>query len=393
MKGISHMDNEWEQEVYIDPSVEEVRQQKRVMGPRWEAARKREIVLVVGIVLSFIARFLKLYLDADVLFTNIVFFLNVVGLVLYIIDLAVLIKMTDVAEKIFLILNWLFLRPFYFVRRAGVLSDDAAVKRGVVYGCVYFLAWVTYFGAYVQLDALGIITLVSCCSLIVLWVIYAFPKSPGRLKDEVSVPLKVKEILSGNTGFRRLDEKEREQYKPTSWKYGIGIYLLMVLCMAVVIIADARWVIIPVLLFELPIVVLMIRDIKTYYIYHFDIEEISYLFVLFCMVVMVIADASSGGILVWMLLFGLAIAVLVIRDMKRVSSKKELYVVKAYCIYRVYGRNASATLTYYNFMTAQYEAGRMRLIFSARRKIVSAGCVVEVLVAKKKNKLKLIDVV
>lgn len=138
------MDNEWEQEVYIDPSVEEVRQQNRVMGPQWEAARKREIVLVVGIVLTFIARFLKLYLDADVLITNIVFFLNVAGLVLYIIDLAVLIKMADVAEKIFLILNWLFLRPFYFVRRAGVLSDDAAMKRGVVYGSVYFLSWVVY---------------------------------------------------------------------------------------------------------------------------------------------------------------------------------------------------------------------------------------------------------
>lgn len=392
MKGISHMDNEWEQEVYIDPSVEEVRQQQRVMGGRWEAARKREIVLVVGIVLAFIARFLKLYLDADVLFTNIVFFLNVAGLVLYIIDLAMLIKMAGGAEKIFLILNWLFLRPFYFVRRAGVLREEGAVERGVVYGSVYFLAWVIYFGAYVQLDVFEMITLVSCCSLIVLWVIYAFQKSPGRLFEEVQLPSQVKEILSSDLGFRKLDEQEKEQYKSSSWKYGIGIYLFMILCMVVMTMADARLMMIPVLLFEFAMVVLWIRDIKEFI--YFNIREANVIFVCFYMVAMFMANTGSEVILVWLLLFGLAIAVLVIRDMNRVSSKKELYVVKAYCIYRVYGKNdASATLVYYNFLTAQYEVGKMRISFSARRKKVSAGCILEVLVAQKKNKLKLIDVV
>lgn len=386
------MDNEWEQEVYIDPSVEEVRQQNRVMGPRWEAARKREIVLVVGIVLTFIARFLKLYLDADVLITNIVIFLNVAGLVLYIIDLAVLMKMADVAEKVFLVLNWLFLRPFYFVRRAVVLREERTVERGVVYGSVYFLAWVIYFGAYVQLNTLEMLTMVDICILIVIWVVYAFRKSPGRLFEEVQLPSQVKEILSCDRGFRKLDEQEKEQFKSSSWKYGIGIYLFMILCMVVMTTMDARLMMIPVLLFEFAMVVLWIRDIKEFI--YFNIREANVIFVCFYMVAMFMANTGSEVILVWLLLFGLAIAVLVIRDMKRVSFKKELYVVKAYCIYRVYRRNdASATLVYYNFMTAQYEVGKMRISFSARRKDVDKGRIVEVLMAKKKNKLKLIDVV
>lgn len=344
------MDNEWEQEVYIDPSVEEVRQQNRVMGPRWEAARKREIVLVVGIVLTFIARFLKLYLDADVFITNIVFFLNVAGLVLYIIDLAVLMKMADVAEKVFLVLNWLFLRPFYFVRRAGVLSDNAAMKRGVVYGSVYFLAWVIYFGAFLQMDISEMIQMVGVCIFIVLWVVYALITKPSglrpvRIMDEV--PQKVKELLSNPQNFRKIDEKEREQYKSSPWKYGLGIYLFLVLCMAVTTISDARSEMMPMFF-------------------------------------------------VWMLLFGLAIAVLVIRDTPKISSKKELYVIKAYCIYqRIYARTGYAFLAYYNFITAQYEVGKIRVdtnIFS-HKKYINTGAIGEVLVTKKKNKLKLIDVV
>lgn len=144
------MDNEWEQEVYIDPNIEVIRQQNLEMGERWEAARKREIVLVTGIVVTFIARFLKLYWNADILFIYIKFLLNVVGLVLYMTDLGELMKMADTVQRIFLVLFWLFLRPYYFVMRAGVLKDDSAMKRGVAYGIAYFFAWVAYFGAYLD---------------------------------------------------------------------------------------------------------------------------------------------------------------------------------------------------------------------------------------------------
>lgn len=149
------MNNEWEQEPYVDPNIEKIRQKNQEFAVQWEAARKREIVLVTGIVVTFIARFLKLYWNADILFMYIKFMLNVVGLVLYMTDLDEVMKMADTAQKIFLVLIWLFLRPFYFIIRAGVLNDEPAMERGIVYGIAYFFAWVAYFWAYLDyLDSL-----------------------------------------------------------------------------------------------------------------------------------------------------------------------------------------------------------------------------------------------
>lgn len=140
------MNNEWEQEMYIDPKIEEMRKKNRELAGQWEEGRKREEVLVAVIVATFIARFLKLYLNADVLFFYVKICLIVVGLILYLIDLDELMRIGDDTQNFFLVFIWLFLRPFYFVMRAGVLQDDEANNRGIVYGITYFLVWMIYIG-------------------------------------------------------------------------------------------------------------------------------------------------------------------------------------------------------------------------------------------------------
>lgn len=186
------------------------------------------------------------------------------------------------------------------------------------------------------------IMMIGICIFVVAGLIYAKIKGPNSWLEKV--PPEVQEELSRKPNYRKLDEKDREQYKSSSWKYGFGIYLFMVVCVVVIGIASGTPGLIPMMfLCTLPI--------------------------------------------------GIAIALLVIGDMTKVSSKKQLYVVKAYCVYRIYGRTASMGLAYYNFMTAQYELKSVSMSASAQKKDVTSGSFVEVLVEQKNDKLKVIDVV
>lgn len=186
------------------------------------------------------------------------------------------------------------------------------------------------------------IIMIGACIFIVVGLIYAKIKGPNSWLEKV--PPEVQEELSRKPNYRTLDEKDREQYKSSSWKYGLGIYLFIVLGVVVIGIASGTPGLIPTLfLCTLPI--------------------------------------------------GIAIALLVIGDMTKISSKKQLYVVKAYCVYRIYGRTASMGLAYYNFMTMQYELKNVSMSSSARKKDVTSGSFVEALVEQKNDKLKVIDVV
>lgn len=186
------------------------------------------------------------------------------------------------------------------------------------------------------------IIMIGACIFIVVGLIYAKIKGPNSWLEKV--PPEVQEELSRKPNYRRLDEKDREQYKSSSWKYGLGIYLFIALGMVVMSIVEGRPELIP-------------------------------------------------WMFVGSLPIGIAIALLVIGDMTKVSSKKQLYVVKAYCVYRIYGRTASMGLAYYNFMTAQYELKNVSMSSSARKKDVTSGSFVEALVEQKNDKLKVIDVV
>lgn len=183
------------------------------------------------------------------------------------------------------------------------------------------------------------IVVVVC--ILMLFINY---KINGYSKLLEKVPPEVKRELSQKPSFRKLDERDREQYKSSSWKYGLGLYVCLIIGIVIISIAAATPELIPMLL-------------------------------------------------LWTSPIGLVIALLVFRDMARVSPKKQLYVVKAYCAYRIYGRTASAVLVYYNFITAQYEAAHMSMTSSASKKNVTAGSFVEALVTQKEDKLKLIDVV
>ena len=189
---------------------------------------------------------------------------------------------------------------------------------------------------------LEMIMMIGICIFVIAGLIYV--KINGYSNVLEKIPLEVKQELSRTPSFRKLDERDREQYKSSSWKNGLEIYLCLVIGIVIISIAAATPEMVPLLfLCTSPI--------------------------------------------------GLVIAILVFRDMARISPKKQLYAVKAYCAYRIYGRNASATLVYYNFITAQYEAGHMSMTASARKKDVVVGCFVEAMVAQKEDKLKLIDVV
>ena len=144
------MNNEWEQEMYIDPAIERMQRKHREMAGQWRQAREMEIMLVTGIVVTFIVRFLRLYFDAPLFFILIKLALNIAGLVLFLIDSIQISKRLSLSDGIWLVAFSLLLRPFYFIMRAGQLEDDAALKRGIAYGVIYCAAWFLYFGTYLD---------------------------------------------------------------------------------------------------------------------------------------------------------------------------------------------------------------------------------------------------
>ena len=103
----------------------------------------------------------------------------------------------------------------------------------------------------------------------------------------------------------------------------------------------------------------------------------------------VIEDISFVVVMIVVAVFAFVIFLLLIKDYI-VFSGKELYEVRAYCDYRIYGRYNTARVFYYNFNTMMIK-GNIKQNISAGREL-KAGQFCYVIVKSRKNKLVIVDI-
>lgn len=159
------MDFEMEQEIYIDPQIEKLKEQKETQQKKAEEirqvkasarqeARRRECVILVTWMLLFVTRYLKImimdrYIDLEQWFPhttavgidNVVYWmvlvLNIVVCITCLYDFA---KLIDVVESWWLLIigiSWFCLRPVYLVMRGIALNDKNAIIRGGIWAVLY----------------------------------------------------------------------------------------------------------------------------------------------------------------------------------------------------------------------------------------------------------------
>lgn len=71
-------------------------------------------------------------------------FLEMLGFVLYLIDMIKVSKDACITKRVSLIVWWILFKPLYFNRRATLLKDKGAEIRSVLFGCIYTVAWMWY---------------------------------------------------------------------------------------------------------------------------------------------------------------------------------------------------------------------------------------------------------
>ena len=103
----------------------------------------------------------------------------------------------------------------------------------------------------------------------------------------------------------------------------------------------------------------------------------------------ILEDMSIVVVLIVVALFAVVICMLLIKDGIKYSGK-ELYEVRAYCDFRVYGSSHTARVFYYNFKTMMFE-GKIMHNDSLGREL-KAGQFCYVIVKVKNDKLTVVDI-
>lgn len=102
-----------------------------------------------------------------------------------------------------------------------------------------------------------------------------------------------------------------------------------------------------------------------------------------------VEDMPIVVVLIVVALFAVVIFMLLIKDSIKYSGK-ELYEVRAYCDYRMYGRYNTARVFYYNFKTMMFEGKVMQNVSAGRE--LKAGQFCYVIVKVKNDKLTAMDI-
>ena len=113
------------------------------------------------------------------------------------------------------------------------------------------------------------------------------------------------------------------------------------------------------------------------------------LFIVIGLGISIIKDVSFAVVMIVVAVFAFVIFLLLIKDCF-VYGGKELYEVRAYCDYRIYGRYNTARVFYYNFNTMMIE-GNIKQNISVGREL-KAGQFCYVIVKSRKNKLVIVDI-
>lgn len=100
-------------------------------------------------------------------------------------------------------------------------------------------------------------------------------------------------------------------------------------------------------------------------------------------------DLSLVFALVFVAIFAVVIFMLLIKDSIKYGGK-DLYEVRAYCDFRLYGRYNNARVFYYNFKTMMFEGKVLQNVSSGRELKVGQFCYV--IVRVKNDKLTAVDV-
>ena len=108
----------------------------------------------------------------------------------------------------------------------------------------------------------------------------------------------------------------------------------------------------------------------------------------FSIVISIAKQYAIEFALVVAVIFSFVVFILLIKD--RLVMRGELYEVKAYCDYRIYGRYKSARLLYYDFKSMMFEADVFQNISLETNLKVGQFCYAVVKV--KKNRLQIIDI-
>lgn len=161
-------------EPYVNSELVESRNQEFILEcKKIYRSRLREAVLLLGSMLVFVIRFAnvthelrgRIYMSYEnfelfkMIFSFALSFLEMLGFVLYLIDMIKVGKDAYITGRVSLIAWWILFKPLYFNRRAALLKDKGAEIRSVLFGCVYTAAWMWYL---IKLLEIFLRNLASC---------------------------------------------------------------------------------------------------------------------------------------------------------------------------------------------------------------------------------------
>ncbi len=130
-------------EPYVDSELVKKRNAEIVLECKREKLQISEAMVILVTAIVFAVRFscAKVGISDSI---KIWLFFELVGFGVYLADLIKVCKVLDERKKDGLVASWIFVKPLYLNIRGSMLQNKWAVTRSVVFGYIYFGAWMVY---------------------------------------------------------------------------------------------------------------------------------------------------------------------------------------------------------------------------------------------------------